>query len=118
MPQGSIPYEAVLVPPVSPYRSSPYEAVPPPLPGTYSQGTPGVGPPMAEPAGNSRVQLTIVGAQVGAVLGRNGTNISQIRQVRVALAVVLNAAVSCKCKLQVQAATARIRLGFQQLILL
>ena len=80
---GSLPYEAVLAPPPSPYRSSPYEVVHPPMPGAYSQGIPGVSPVMTEPSGNSRVQLTIVGAQVGAVLGRNGMNISQIRQVSV-----------------------------------
>ena len=79
--QGSMPYEPVLAPPASPYRSSPYEVVHPPMPGAYSQGIPGVSPVVTEPGGNSRVQLTIVGAQVGAVLGRNGTNISQIRQV-------------------------------------
>ena len=81
MPQGSMPYEPLHAAPASPYRSSPYEVVHPPMPGAYSQGIPGVSPVVTEPGGNSRVQLTIVGAQVGAVLGRNGTNISQIRQV-------------------------------------
>lgn len=79
--QGSMPYDPALAPPASPYRSSPYEVVHPPMPGAFSQGVPGVSPVVTEPGGNSRVQLTIVGAQVGAVLGRNGTNISQIRQV-------------------------------------
>lgn len=76
-----MPYEPALAAPASPYRSSPYEVVHPPMPGAYSQGIPGVSPVVTELGGNSRVQLTIVGAQVGAVLGRNGTNISQIRQV-------------------------------------
>ena len=47
----------------------------------YGQGIPGVSPVIQEADGSSRVHLTIVGPQVGAVLGRNGTNISQIRQV-------------------------------------
>jgi len=65
--------------PHSPYHS-PYEVAQPPMSG-YGQGIPGVSPMITEPDGTSRVQLAIVGAQVGAVLGRNGTNISQIRQV-------------------------------------
>lgn len=65
--------------PHSPYQA-PYEVAQPPGPG-YGQGVPGVSPTVIEPDGTSRVQLTIVGAQVGAILGRNGTNISQIRQV-------------------------------------
>lgn len=81
MQQNSMPYEPALAAPASPYRSTPYEVVHPPMPGAYSQGIPGVSRVVTESGGNSRVQLTIVGAQVGAVLGRNGTNISQIRQV-------------------------------------
>ena len=73
-----MPYEAGMAP-HSPYQA-PYEPIQPPMPG-YGQGIPGVSPMVTEPDGTSRVQLTIVGAQVGAVLGRNGTNISQIRQV-------------------------------------
>ncbi|KAL0033701.1 hypothetical protein WJX77_001636 [Trebouxia sp. C0004] len=77
-PQGNLQYETSMAP-LSPYHS-PYEVAQPPMSG-YGQGIPGVSPMITEPDGTSRVQLAIVGAQVGAVLGRNGTNISQIRQI-------------------------------------
>lgn len=77
--QGSAPYDATGAAPRSPYLT-PYELAQPPLPG-YGQGIPGVSPVIQEADGSSRVHLTIVGPQVGAVLGRNGTNISQIRQI-------------------------------------
>lgn len=87
-----MPYDPALAAPASPYRLTPYEVVHPPMPGAYSHGIPGVSPVVTESGGNSRVQLTIVGAQVGAVLGRNGTNISQIRQVSPLVAFAPHAA--------------------------
>lgn len=81
-PQGSMAYDMSMAP-HSPYHS-PYAVAQAPMP-AYGQGIPGVSPMITEPDGTSRLQLTIVGPQVGAVLGRNGTNISQIRQVSLVL---------------------------------
>lgn len=83
VPAGA--YEPAAPQMVAPYESAqqlPYQAVYEPQPAQSYAPQAASGLLTTEPDGSSRIQLAIVGPQVGAVLGRNGANISQIRAVR------------------------------------
>ena len=69
--------------PYDPNQQVPYQAVYEPQPAMAAYAPPpSAGLLTTDPDGSSRIQLAIVGPQVGAVLGRNGANISQIRAVK------------------------------------
>lgn len=83
--------------PYDPTPQMPYQAVYEPQPAMAYAPPPAAGLLTTEPDGSNRIQLAIVGPQVGAVLGRNGANISQIRAVRLTVGCLWLWAVGLGC---------------------
>ena len=93
--------------PYDPNQQVPYQAVYEPQPAMAAYApAPAAGLLTTEPDGSSRIQLAIVGPQVGAVLGRNGANISQIRAVQLLICVLA----ICQCLLCVAAVQSQFML--------
>ena len=83
--------------PYDPTPQMPYQGVYEPQPAMAYAPLPASGLLTTEPDGSNRIQLAIVGPQVGAVLGRNGANISQIRAVRLTVGCLWLWAVGSGC---------------------